>query len=300
MKVFYSAKPAAERLAQISMMAIMMVAMMFSGCSKSDDDPEPPKNDSIPLVVDITFNFGPDISQRPMTRATLTELNMTDLWIFDYMGDELKGTTHQQSTDDDFGCPTLSLEYGEHTFYFVASRGVDPVVDTSAKTITWGSVRDTFRSSLSLNVQPKSGGNVNVVLNRCVGRLKIAATDVVPDNAAEIAITPSTWYYGLNYATGAATASASSTIAVNIPSSYIGTQNLIVSVYTISGSEAWQTDVTAALLAGDESVIGSVTIQNVPIHTNHITSYQGGIVGAGRNINITGDDEWVEDEPVNW
>lgn len=300
MKVFYSAKPAAQRLAQFSMVATMIVAMMFSGCSKSDDEPEQPKNDSIPLMVEITFNFGPDISQRPMTRATLTELTMTDLWIFDYMGDELKGTTHQQSTDDAFGRPTLSLEYGEHTFYFVASRGVDPVVNTSAKTITWGSVRDTFRSSLSLNVQPKSGGNVNVVLNRCVGRLKISATDVVPDNAAKFTITPSTWYYGLNYATGAATASASSAIAVNIPSSYIGTQNLIVSVYTISGSEAWQTDVTAALLAGDESVIGSVTIPNVPIHTNHITSYQGGIVGAGRNINITGDDEWVEDEPVNW
>ena len=278
----------------------MIVAMMFSGCSKSDDEPEQPKNDSIPLMVEITFNFGPDISQHPMTRATLTELNMTDLWIFDYMGEELKGTTHQTSTDDAFGRPTLSLDYGEHTFYFVASRGVDPVVDTSAKTITWGSVRDTFMSSLSLNVQPKSGGNVNVVLNRCVGRLKISATDVVPDNAAKFTITPSTWYYGLNYATGAATASASSAIAVNIPSSYIGTQNLIVSVYTISGSEAWQTDVTAALLAGDESVIGSVTIPNVPIQTNHITTYQGGIVGAGRNVNITGDDEWVEDEPVTW
>ena len=300
MKVFYSAKPAAQRLAQFSMVATMIVAMMFSGCSKSDDEPEQPKNDSIPLMVEITFNFGPDISQHPMTRATLTELNMTDLWIFDYMGEELKGTTYQQSTDDAFGRPTLSLEYGEHTFYFVASRGVDPVVDTSAKTITWGSVRDTFRSSLSLNVQPKSGGNVNVVLNRCVGRLKISATDVVPDNAAKFTITPSTWYYGLNYATGAATASASSAIAVNIPSSYIGTQNLIVSVYTISGSEAWQTDVTAALLAGDESVIGSVTIPNVPIQTNHITTYQGGIVGAGRNVNITGDDEWVEDEPVTW
>jgi hypothetical protein len=300
MKVFYSAKPAAQRLAQFLMVATMMVAVMFSGCSKSDDEPEQPKNDSIPLLVEFTFNFGPDISQHPMTRSTLTELNMTDLWIFDYMGDELKGTTHQTNTDEAFGRPTLSLEYGEHTFYFVASRGGDPVVDTSAKTITWGTVRDTFNASLNLNVQPKSGGNVNVVLNRCVGRLKIAATDVVPDNAAKFSITASTWYFGLNYQTGAATFSKPANIVMNIPSSYIGTQNLNASVYTVSGSEAWNTDVTAAMLASDESVIGSVTIPSVPIQTNHITTYQGGIVGAGRNVNITGDDEWVEDEPVTW
>ena len=277
----------------------LAAALMLSMIACTSEEPQTEKPSGMDKKT-ITFTFGDTFQTKAMTRAAITSLSLTDLWMFDYVGDELQQTIHQSSTDEGFGSISAAMNYGAHTLYFVASRGVDPVVDTSAKTITWGSVRDTFMASLSLNVQPKSGGTKNVVLNRCVGRLKIAATDVVPDNAAKFTITPSTWYYGLNYATGAATASASSTIAVNIPSSYIGTQNLIVSVYTISGSEAWQTDVTAALLAGDESVIGSVTIQNVPIHTNHITSYQGGIVGAGRNINITGDDEWVEDEPVNW
>ena len=89
----------------------------------------------------ITFDFG-EISQRSMTRVTLAELNLTDLWIFDYVGDELKQTIHQASTDAAFGSASLSLDYGEHTFYFVASRGIDPVVDTDAKTIVWSSVRD--------------------------------------------------------------------------------------------------------------------------------------------------------------
>ncbi len=30
------------------------------------------------------------------------------------------------------------------------------------------------------------------------------------------------------------------------------------------------------------------------------TSYAGGIVGAGRNMTLTSDDEWVEDATVNW
>lgn len=248
----------------------------------------------------ITFDFG-EISQRSMTRATLAELNLTDLWIFDYMGDELKQTIHQASTDAAFGSASLSLDYGEHAFYFIASRGIDPVVDTDAKTIAWSSVRDTFLASLSIDVQPSSATSQSVTLSRCVGRLRISATDVVPANAAKLTITPSTWYYGLNYQTGEAVAPSTSPIVVNIPSSYVGTQNLVTSCYTISGSSPWQTNITVSLMASDESSLGSVTIPNVPIQRNHITSYSGGIVGAGRSISVNAsDDDWVDDGNVNW
>ena len=248
----------------------------------------------------ITFTFG-EISQRSMTRATLSELNLTDLWIFDYAGDELKQTIHQASTDAAFGSASLSLDYGEHTFYFIASRGVDPVIDTDTKTITWSSVRDTFHASLSIDVQPSSATSQAVTLSRVVGRLRISATDVVPANAAKLTITPSTWYYGLNYQTGEAVGSSTSPIVVNIPSSYVGTQNLVTSCYTVSGSSAWQTNITVSLIASDESSLGSVTIPDVPIKRNHITSYSGGIVGAGRSISVNAsDDDWVDDGNVNW
>lgn len=248
----------------------------------------------------ITFTFG-EISQRSMTRATLAELNLTDLWIFDYAGDELKQTIHQASTDAAFGSASLSLDYGEHTFYFVASRGVDPVIDTDTKTITWSSVRDTFHASLSIDVQPSSATSQAVTLSRVVGRLRISATDVVPANAAKLTITPSTWCYGLNYQTGEAVGSSTSPIVVNIPSSYVGTQNLVTSFYTVSGSSAWQTNITVSLIASDESSLGSVTIPDVPIKRNHITSYSGGIVGAGRSISVNAsDDDWVDDGNVNW
>ena len=248
----------------------------------------------------ITFDFG-EISQRSMTRASLTELNLTDMWIFDYMGAELKQTIHQASTDAAFGSASLSLDYGEHTFYFVASRGIDPFVDTDAKTIVWSSVRDTFHASLTMDVQPSSATSQAVTLSRVVGRLRITATDVMPENAAKLTITPSTWYYGLNYATGEAVSPNSTPIVVNIPSSYVGTQNLVTSCYTVSGSSAWQTNITASLIASDESVLGSVTIPNVPIQRNHITSYSGGIVGAGRSLSVSAsDDDWVDDGNVNW
>ena len=281
---------------------VMAAALMLLAYDRTDgEEPATAKvNVAWADTIDkktVTFDF---TGLRAKTRATLTELTMTDLWLFDYMGDALQQSVHQSSTDATFGSPSLSLDYGDHTFYFVASRGSDPVVDTDTKTITWGSVRDTFHGSLSLDVQPNSGSSQSVSLSRCVGRLRVSATDIIPDGAAKLVVSPSSWYYGMNYQSGEGVADLPTPLAVNIPSSYIGTQNLVASFYTVSSASPWQTDVTVALMASDESTIGSITISDVPLQRNHVTSYAGGIVGAGRTLNLGSDDEWVEDDTVNW
>ena len=286
----------------LGVIALSLLTLCLSSCNRTDgEEPATAKvNVAWADTLDkktVTFDF---TGLRASTRATLTELTMNDLWIFDYVGAELKQSVHQTSTDATFGTPSLSLDYGNHTFYFVASRGSDPVVDTDAKTITWGSVRDTFHGSLSLDVQPNSGSSQSVSLSRCVGRLRVSATDVVPEGAVKLVVSPSSWYYGLNYQSGEGVADSPTPLAVNIPNSYIGTQNLVASFYTISSASPWQTDVTVALVGSDESTIGSITISDVPIQRNHVTSYAGGIVGAGRTLNLGSDDEWVEDETVSW
>jgi hypothetical protein len=130
--------------------------------------------------------------------------------------------------------------------------------------------------------------------------LRVSATDVIPDGSAKLVVSPSSWYYGLNYQSGEGVADSPTPLAVNIPNSYIGTQNLVASFYTISSVSPWQTDMTVALMASDESTIGSITISDVPLQRNHVTSYAGGIVGAGRTLNLGSNDEWVEDDTVSW
>ena len=61
---------------------------------------------------------------------------MTDLWVFDFVGDDMVQQVHQ--TAERWGEPTMPLTMGTHHVYFVASRGVSPVVD--GQTITWSSV----------------------------------------------------------------------------------------------------------------------------------------------------------------
>jgi hypothetical protein len=278
----------------------MAAAMMLLSCEK-DETLTAKANEQKDSLQEktITFTFG-ETTMHPMTRATLSELNLTDLWLFDYVGGEYVQTIHQASTDDGFGAVSGTFDYGTHTLYFVASRGVNPTVSTEDKTITWQTVRDTFWAALQMIVEPATGGQQQVSLSRVVGRLRVVVTDAVPTGAATFEVTPTTWYCGLNYQTGEATASSTSPIVVNIPSSYIGTTKLASSVYTISGATPWETGVTAAIKASDNSTLGSVTISDIPIRRNHITSYSGSIMAAGRSLSISSADEWVEDDNVVW
>jgi hypothetical protein len=237
-----------------------------------------------------------------MTRAAITSLSLTDLWMFDYVGEELQQTIHQSSTDEGFGAISASMGYGTHTLYFVASRGTTPTTDTSVKTITWAKPSDTYWATASITVAPSTSASQSVTLSRCATRLQITITDEVPANAATFTVTPSQWYYGINYTTGAGVGLQSNyPRPVNIPSNYIGTSGeLMISFFGFVPSADWQTDVTATLTASDESVLGQVTLEDVTLNKNITTSYSGGILGTAKAFTLTADDAWGEDDVHVW
>lgn len=281
----------------------LAVAMMMTACEREHDelaDADIEINiptDSMKNHATINFVCSP-YTMRAMTRATLSELSLTDLWVFDYVGGVLQSTNHQSSSDAAFGSPSLDLEYGSHTLYFVASRGADPSV--SGQVITWSSVRDTFWSSLSLDVEPMTATSQSVALSRVVARLRIVMTDAVPTGAAKLNVTPSQWYLGLDYTTGEPSSPSSPSLGVSIPSSYIGTTSLNASFYTVSTAAMWQTDVEVAITSANDAVLGSVLLPDVPLQRNHVTNYQGSVMSSGRSVTVTSDDEWVEDDTVTW
>jgi len=250
----------------------------------------------------ITFTFGDVLTQHAMTRADITSLDLTDLWMLDYVGDELKQTFHQSSTDDGFGSISASMGYGDHTLYFVASRGTTPAADTDAQTITWVKPSDTFWATATFTVSPSSASSQSVSLSRVATRLRITVNDEVPAGAAKFVITPSQWYYGIDYTTGSGIApSANQPREVNIPSSYIGTSGqLAISIFGFVPSADWQTDITATLKASDESTLGSVTLEDVSLRKNITTAYSGGILGTSKAFTLTADDVWGTEDIHTW
>ena len=288
------------------MMMTQAVAAILPSCTKNDE-PEAVAptlkislpSDSIATNATVTFAFGGDVSIHPMTRATLSELSLTDVWVFDYVGGQLQATTHQTASDASFGSPSLTVDYGDHTFYFVASRGDTPTIDGT--TISWSKPSDTFWSSLTMTVAPSTSASQSVTLHRVAARLRVTITDEIPTGLAVLSVTPSHWYYGLDITTGEATDDRQTARTVNVPASYVGTTGqLIASFFTISPSAAWSTDVSLQALKSDNTPMASISVTDVPMQRNHITDYSGTLFGAGRAITIDADDSWGEDIQGSW
>lgn len=287
----------------------LAVAVILPSCTR-DDEHEPTTEDgSIDIVINtdsmenhatITFGCSTTTIQQ-MTRAALEDLSLTDLWLYDLPSGQSSPTllVHQTSEDADFGAPTVTAEYGDHTFYFVASRGETPTI--SGTTISWAKPSDTFWASLSLTIAPSTSASQSVTLQRVAARLRITITDEIPSGLATLSVTPSHWYYGLDILTGEATDDRTTARTVSVPSSYIGTTGqLAASFYCLSPSAAWTTDINLQALKSDNTPMVSISVADVPMQRNHITACSGTLFGAGRAITVEADDAWGEDIIGSW
>ena len=272
-----------------------------TSCTRNDNEPtadgQAPRDTMQQMTIRFTFPMA--VSMQPMTRATLADAQLTDLWLFDYMNGSLVNTIHQTSDDVNFGAIALNADYGDHNLYFVASRGTSPTIDGT--TITWVKPSDTFWHTMSLTVVPGMSATQSVALARVATRLRIAVTDEVPATLSKFSITPAHWYYGLDYTTGEPTDDQQTARTIDVPSSYIGTTGqLAMNIYGLCSSTEYTTDITVSALESDESTIASLTLSDVPLRRNRVTSYSGQIFGHANAVSVSVSDGWDDEHAVSW
>lgn len=277
----------------------MAVALLAASCQK-----EMECGDSEMCVrFNVNGDFTSPVFSYGETRAGLSAdgSEMTDLWLLDYMDGQLMQTVHQTPSDADWGNPSVSLAFGSHVVYFVASRGDSPVLSTDSETIEWARVSDTFWKAEAVNIDATTSANRSVTLGRVATRLRLVVNDKVPDAAASVVITPQHWYYGINYVSGEPVADRQDDRVVSIPASYIGTQGqLVVSIFGISGAGEWTTDVTVSSRDADNDIMGRAVISSVPFKRNRVTEYSGNLFSAGGGMSISLDDTWEQSYTGTW
>ena len=285
----------------------LAVGLCCAACEHPDlsefEDPE--TGETVPTRK-FTFTLKGDFSDdwKPVTRGYLAAdgKDLTDVWVLDYMNGQLVQQVHQgDNTAADFGQPTMQLAYGSHHVYFVASRGTTPTLDTEAKTITFGKVLDTFYKDYEVTVVSTSNGNRAVTLDRCVTKLKLIFSDAIPTDAAKFEITPATWYYGINYQTGAPTAAASGqTVTVNIPDGSKGKSGESVNVYGFSTAAEWTADVTLCAKTAGDAVLGSATLTAVPFKANRCSEFTGPLFGSEGKMQLSLGSTWDDSYEGVW
>ena len=273
-----------------------LALMALAACSKDAIQEQPEQ------TVNVTFNVQADgwsVSVEPMRTRALTSdgKEMTDIWVLDYRDGVLQQQLHQSSTDADFAQPTLPLTVGQHHVYFIASRGQSPVLSTDAHTLTFGKVLDTFYRDFSIDVTATTNGSQAITLERVVTKLRLTFTDAIPTTAKQFRVTPSTWYYSLDYLTGQpATAATSQTIFVDIPSSALGSTGEYLNVFGFSSSTEWTTDITFDCIDASNNILGTATIAAAQFKRNRVSDYTGPLFTGGGQMTLSLNTAW--DDPL--
>lgn len=284
----------------------LLAAMVLTACEKEITSNNDEDGTSAIVGKKFTFTVKGDFTDewKPVTRGYLAAdgKDMTDLWVLDYVGDELVQQLHQSdNTAEDFGRPSMTLAYGTHHIYFVASRGTTPALNTNDGTITWGSVRDTFWKDYEVTVVSTSNGNRAVTLDRVVTKLSLAFTDAISADATTINMTPATWYYGLNYTTGEpTTAAVSQTNVMQVPAGYAGRTDVSAAYFSISPSTEWTTDITVNSKDADGNIIGQGNMTAVPLKRNRVTEYSGPLFTSGGAMSLSLNATWDTSETGTW
>jgi len=291
----------------------LAVGLTLTACEKEIMSEKPDREASEVVAADavktkkFTFTLKGDFSDewKPVTRGYLAAdgKDMTDVWVLDYdaEGNLLQQVHQGDNTAEDFGKPVMKLSYGVHQVYFIASRGVDPELNTEAHTLTFGSVRDTFWKRYDVSVVATSNGNRAVTLDRVVTKLRLTFTDEVPATANSITIVPHTWYYGLDYTTGQpASAQTDAATVITIPESSKGQTGIQASLFGFSGADEWNTDVVISSRTAADAVLGSATIAAAPFKANRVSDYSGPLFSAGGSMSLSLNGEWITPYEGTW
>ena len=256
-----------------------------------------------PDAKDVTFVFTNDCSdQWQITRGLEADGKaMTDIWILDYMDGNLVQQVHQDdNTADDFGKPTITLSFGSHHLYFIVTRGVDTILNTTTHTMTFGKVRDTFWRDFEFNITASTNGSQVITLDRIVTKLKLAFTDVIPTGTSTINITPHTWNYGFDYLTGEPTAATiDQIVTVDIPASEIG-KTTSASIYGFSGATQWTTDIIINSKKSDNTVLGQAVIVDAPFMRNRVTECSGPLFSGAEGLTLSLNTDWIDSYQGTW
>lgn len=280
------------------LLATAAIAALAS-CDRSSAEIESENRtaDNTCKTKNITFSMSGDFTSPTFSRAAtaLQESNMTDIWLIDYMDGKLIQQKHIAKTDADWSAPIMSLCYGTHHIYTIASAGDSPVLSTDAQTITWTKPRDTFYKDCEIDINGNTESIHSVTLDRISTMLYIKMTDLVPADIAKIDIIPSIWYYGVNYVTGEACGSASTAISISIPSSYAGTTGTLnVCFFGIGAADEYKTDASIRANNTADKTIGSATITAAPMQRNRRTEYSGALFHAGGSFSASLHTDWAD------
>ncbi len=251
----------------------------------------------------------------PATRAALTANGtaLTDIYILDY--DKTTGALlqvlHQTSTATDFAEPDLTMDYGMHTLRVIATRSAAPtlfaattewtatdnvltaITGTVPETLTAIKTSDTFAAETDVDVTAGTAQAVTLTLARIVAKLTVSTTDTYPAdcNTLDVALDE---YPTIRLADLSVIGRVGNHRITDV-SANVGKVGHKVSYFVLAPTDGYTTDITITPTRQTGDDYQSVTITDVPLERNKVTTITGSIYGHAKGVKVAVNDEWNAD-----
>lgn len=302
----------------LMMAAVVAMGMAIVSCGNDNEnlveDVKPGK-----AHVKVVCGMGVSVSpmgtpmRAPMSRAALSANGkaLTDIYILDYdkVTGKLLQVLHQTSTASDFAEPDLTLDYGEHVLKVVATRSQEstlwnaenitwqvepniltPVTATQPVMLTSSKTSDTFGAEKEVSVGIGKATTVSIVLDRLVAKLVVNSTDVFPDDCTTITLDMQE-YKSLSWATMDVMEAVGNQRTVDVQG-YRGTTGTTFAFYLLTPKAGYQTDMTLTTNRTEGAPYSAITMENVPLERNKVTTITGPLYKHGQSFQMTVNDTW--------
>lgn len=293
----------------LMMAAIAAVSMAFVSCGSDKENLVENEQPTGKAHVKVVCGMGVE------TRAALSAngKQLTDLYIMDYdkTSGKLLQVLHQTSTATDFAEPDLTLDYGEHVLKVVATRSLEPTL-WDAGNITWqvepnvltpvtatqpvmltaSKTSDTFGAEKDVSVGIGKATTVSIALDRLVAKLVVKSTDVFPDDCTTVTLDLQE-HRTLSWATMDVIEAVRHQRVTDVMS-LRGTTGTVLSFFVLAPRDGYTTDVTLTTNRAEGKPYSTITVPDVQLERNKVTTISGPIYGHGQGVQISVQDEWSE------
>jgi len=284
--------------------SIFILALLAVSCEKPIFDEERAASGSVADThPNVTLHFSP-YEQQAFTRASVADVcTRLSVAIFTADGTKAKAITQKQ-TDAGFGTAALTLQAGTYKIVAIAHSSTEGnATITSPEKVTFANnkLTDTFYyyGTLTVGTDPIEE---TLEMTRCVAMLRLTLTEPLSDN-----ITRLKFYYTGGSSTFSPATGYGCVNSKQTEYRYTtDDQDMPVTVYELYTMPHEQQDVLKLIvtaLDASGSEVGEVTMDNIPVTRNKITTWQGALFsGSGTGgeggtsssggISITLDTEW--------
>ena len=291
--------------------ALVGLAALLSSCSIKENMNDCSKQQ---VYVDLrAFDYSmdafetPSISGDPSTKAVdaASAVDQIAFKAFDSAGAEVY-SANQNSGDTGFGALEFQLAPGSYTFVAVGNKlsanapsgAKVSITSATSATLAEALPTDVFSLTKTVTIEPRKTFATAMTLPRVMSQFVLITKDKVPANVASIEMIANS-NAPVNSGTASFDPSDGRLLAdqrwtkIANTTSIAGKKTVVITFNMLLASAEQTTDIIVNAYDADSKLITTLTLSNVPMKRNRVTSATGTLFNASGSTPFTIEDTWL-------